>query len=49
MRYLVLSIALLAACGDGGTGSDDSVAGSYSLRTVNGANLPYIVSQVGQD
>ena len=33
-----------AACGDDGpTGSGDPVVGTYTLRTVNGANLPAIV------
>lgn len=50
MRYISLGLALaLAACGDGGTGPNDSVAGVYSLRTVNGANLPYIIAHTGQD
>ena len=50
-RWLLLSIgALGVGCGGGdSTGPDDSVAGTYSLRTVNGSNLPFIVLQVGAD
>ena len=48
MRRLAL-LLLALACGGDATGPEDSVAGTYSLRTVNGANLPYVVFQSGQD
>jgi hypothetical protein len=36
------AIALLAACGDSGTGPDDTnIAGSYTLQTINGNSLPW--------
>ena len=49
-RWLLLAFVMIGfACGGDSTGPNDSVAGTYSLRTVNGANLPYIVLQVGAD
>jgi hypothetical protein len=50
-RLLLLVIGALGiSCGGGdSTGPNDSVAGTYSLRTVNGSNLPYIVVQIGAD
>ncbi|HSL69042.1 MAG TPA: hypothetical protein VK864_02315, partial [Longimicrobiales bacterium] len=38
-----ITVAALAGCGDNGTGPDDdeSVVGSYDLRTINGVVLPY--------
>jgi hypothetical protein len=41
-RILVLGLALaLAACGTDVTAPSVSIDGSYSLRTINGTNLPY--------
>ncbi|MDQ6633272.1 MAG: hypothetical protein M3Z10_00770 [Gemmatimonadota bacterium] len=46
----LLALAALAACsGDSGTDPNASIAGSYSLRTVNGSPLPYIVAQSGSN
>lgn len=50
MRRLTFVFALLAfACGGDSTGPDTNIAGAYSLRTVNGANLPFVLEQVGAD
>ena len=47
---LVAVVAFGVGCGGGdSTGPNDSVAGVYSLRTVNGANLPFVLIQVGAD
>jgi hypothetical protein len=48
-RRLVLGalLVLLAACGDS-TGPE-TIVGTYSLRTVNGAGLPYVIAQAGAD
>ena len=45
----ISALATLAACGgDSATApSSTSIAGSYTLRTVNGAPLPVIVVQIG--
>ncbi|MEO7458007.1 MAG: hypothetical protein ABIY52_17250 [Gemmatimonadaceae bacterium] len=43
---MVLALAGFAACGDSGTGLV-SVEGTYTLRSINGTNLPYIVLQSG--
>ena len=40
-------LALLACDGDGSTGPGASIAGAYSLTTVNGAPLPFVVQQAG--
>lgn len=42
---LVLSLALLAACGgDSATSpTSQSLAGTYTMRTVNGSPLPFVV------
>ncbi len=40
-------LALLACGGDGSTGPGASIAGAYSLTTVNGAPLPFVVQQAG--
>jgi len=40
-------LALLVACGGDSTGP--SVAGNYTLRTVNGANVPAVVFQDAQE
>ena len=47
---LVALMVMLAACGgDSATGLTTSFVGSYSLKTVNGVNLPYVIAQTGQD
>jgi hypothetical protein len=56
MTYFLRSIlragaiaVTLAACSDS-TGPDrDELAGSYTLLTIDGASLPVIVDQVGED
>lgn len=48
MRYLAALLVVATACGgsDGPTEpTPDSVAGAYSLQTVNGAPLPFTVRQ----
>ncbi|MCY7380907.1 MAG: hypothetical protein LH467_16425 [Gemmatimonadaceae bacterium] len=39
--------ALLACGGDGSTSPGASIAGAYSLTTVNGAPLPFVAQQAG--
>lgn len=47
---LLATISLMACGGDSATGPGSaSIAGSYTLRTVNGSNLPYTILQVGAD
>jgi hypothetical protein len=51
MQRLLLGFALMfsvACLGDGMTGSS-SVTGSYTLRTINGSNLPYTVTGTGME
>jgi hypothetical protein len=40
-------LVLMAACGAATIPAPVGVAGSYSLRTVNGVSLPFILSQTG--
>ena len=51
MRYLSAALLLVAlACGSdkiAGPPTPASVAGRYSLKTVNGAPLPFLIGQVG--
>lgn len=53
MRRSLASLALvvLVACGDGSTTAptNDSVAGTWSLQSINGTGLPYIILQTGAD
>ena len=42
-----LSLPLAACGGDGGTGLDTELSGTYTLRTVNGQALPYVVESSG--
>ena len=46
MRRLVMFAlaSTLAACSLDSTGPNGSVAGNYSLRTINGQSLPYTFS-----
>ncbi|MDB4883403.1 MAG: hypothetical protein JWL95_2169 [Gemmatimonadetes bacterium] len=48
---VVLVLAVFVACGgDSGTNAGSSdIAGSYSLRLINGATLPYVVAVSGAD
>ena len=43
---MVLALAGAAACGDSGTGLVN-VEGTYTLRSINGSNLPYTALQTG--
>jgi hypothetical protein len=44
----IFALTALAACsGDSSTDPNASVAGTYTLRTVNGSPLPYIILQSG--
>ena len=45
--FMLPLLALLACDGDGSTGPGASIAGAYSLTTVNGAPLPFVVQQAG--
>ncbi len=45
--YLLPLVALLACGGDSSTNPGASIAGAYSLTTVNGAPLPFVVQQAG--
>jgi len=42
-------LALIVACGGDSTGPKASVVGNYTLRTVNGANVPAVVFQDAQE
>jgi hypothetical protein len=47
---LLLALATtFTACGGDSTGPDEDYSGTYSLRTINGQSLPYVVLQVGAD
>jgi len=48
-RFVAACVVLLAiACGDS-TSPSASVAGTWTLQTVNGAPLPFVIAQVGAD
>jgi hypothetical protein len=47
--FLVALAALAACSGDSSTDPNASIAGTYTLRTVNGSALPYIVAQSGSN
>lgn len=56
MRRLLLSLAVLLAVVLSACGGNDStgpgsvsIAGTYTLRTINGGNLPFTVFQSGTD
>ena len=46
---VVLMLVFLGACGDSGTGPDNSFVGTYSLDTINGNKVPYAIIQIGND
>jgi len=48
MRAGVIAVAL-AACGDSTGPDSDDLVGSYDLITIDGASLPVIVEQIGED
>src|SRR5687767_4985621 len=44
----MMSVLALPACSDSsGPGGNGDVAGTYTLRTVNGSNVPFTILQVG--
>lgn len=49
-RFFLIGLCLLAACGsDSSTAPQQSIAGTWTLRTINGTSLPYIITQSGAD
>ena len=48
-RLAIASLFAVLACGSDSTSPGNSVAGTYTLRTVNGANLPFTIFQFGSD
>jgi len=48
LRAGVIAVAL-AACGDSTGPDSDDLVGSYDLITIDGASLPVIVEQIGED
>ena len=47
---LLAAVAFAVACGsDSPTGPAVSIAGTWTLQTVNGSALPFIIAQIGQD
>ena len=50
-KLLLVAVAVLGmtACGDSTGLGGGSTSGTYTLRTVNGANLPATILQVGAD
>lgn len=42
---VLVAALLFTACSDDGTGPEASLAGTYTLRTVNGQNLPFTFFQ----
>lgn len=52
MRALAIAaVTLLIACGDDGTTAPTttSVAGTWTLQSINGTSLPYVIAQTGAD
>jgi hypothetical protein len=48
--FALIIVATVTACSkDSPTDPNASIAGAYTLRTVNGNNLPFTVLQVGAD
>ena len=45
----MLAVPLVACGGDDSTGPSESYSGTYTLRTINGQNLPFLIIQVGAD
>src|SRR4051794_37517703 len=45
----LLAVALVACGGDKATGPNASITGNYTLRTVNGTNVPAVVFQNAQE
>lgn len=49
LRAGVIAVALAACSGDSTGPDSDDLVGSYDLITIDGASLPVIVDQVGED
>ena len=49
-RFVWMALALAIACGDGTSApTSASVEGTWTLRTIGGARLPYVLDQAGAD
>src|SRR4051794_14186705 len=48
-RTFVVFSLVLAACGSDSSTSPTNVAGTWTLQTINGSSLPFVVSQSGAD
>jgi hypothetical protein len=47
---LAATLPVVSSCGDDSpTGPGAGVSGAYTLRTVNGSNLPFVVIEIGAD
>lgn len=49
LRAGVIAVALAACSGDSTGPDSDDLVGSYDLITIDGASLPVIVDQIGED
>ncbi len=51
--FLAFLVFALVACGDNGTGNDgtdeESITGTYTLQSIDGDPLPWVLLQVGAD
>ena len=51
--FLAFLVFALVACGDNGTGNDgtdeESITGTYTLQSIDGDPLPWVIFQVGAD
>ena len=43
----MLSVLALTACSDSSGPGENNIAGTYTLRTVNGSNVPFVIAQIG--
>ncbi len=46
---VVLAGGLLPACGDDDSTGPGSVSGTYTLQTIDGTSLPFVLFQIGND
>ena len=44
---MLLLLLPVAACTGDSTGPESSIAGTYTLRSINGVNLPFVIAQTG--
>jgi hypothetical protein len=49
LSLVAVSLTAFTACSDSPTGSSSGIEGTYSLRTVNGQNVPVTVYQDGTE